>query len=143
VALGAPNGRCCESIGRIALTGRKVGYASTAIAVDSGCASITVFDVGSRRTVLVLPQVACSIDAGIIKQEEVANLLVSSRGSVAWIVSRGRDGRTSGFDVHSADAHGPIRVLDKGIGIDPKSLRLVGNTLTWENAGQPMSSNLR
>jgi hypothetical protein len=143
VALGAPNGGCCESIGRIALTNGIVGYASSAIAVDSACTTITVIYVATRSTLLRVPEVACSVDAGIIKEDQVADLVVSPRRSVAWIVSRGQDGSVTSFDVHSAASSSVTAVLDRGPRIDPRSLRLSGHTLSWANAGHRVYSNLR
>jgi hypothetical protein len=66
-------------------------------------------------------------------QAEQGAFFVSGKlGKLAWIQSS-----PVGFEVHVNKA-----TLDQGA-IDPKSLKLVGTTLSWTNAGTPQSTTLR
>ena len=101
-----------------------------------------VVDVASRRTLLTIPQVACSVDAGIISFGDVTDLVVTYRGSVAWIVHEGGIRQATTFEVHSAQTSGTPALLDEGQAIVPGSLRLSHQIVSWENAGQRRSAHL-
>jgi hypothetical protein len=142
IALGMAHRYCCGSIGRIALAGTTVAYTEAVIAVDSGCTSIVVLDVARRRTLVSLPQVACSIDAGFIKLGQVTDLAVSPHGAVAWILATGSGGRVTSLEVHRAEPAGGSVLLDQGPGIAPASLRVSGGTLYWQDDGHRRTAPL-
>jgi hypothetical protein len=131
-----------ESLGNFALGESVVGYSSYSFGVDSGCTSITVFDVAHRRTLRAIAQVGCTVDAGFIQLGSVSGLVVTPRGSVAWIVSRGRRGAES-FEVHAAQASGPVSLLDQGPAIAPGSLRLAGSEVSWQDGTRRLTAKLR
>jgi hypothetical protein len=62
---------------------------------------------------------------------------------VAWIGEGGSVIRrgTSDIEVHKADARGSA-LIDSGQGIDVRSLRLHGSTLTWRGGGRTRSASL-
>jgi hypothetical protein len=128
-------------VGHIVLTRSIVAYTESSFGVDSGCTSIVVVDVVRRHAVLTVPSVACSIDAGIIAFGEVTDLVVSPRGSVAWIVHRGNR-KESTFQVHDALTSGASALLDEALTIVQGSLRLSHGTVSWENAGRRKSAPL-
>jgi hypothetical protein len=141
VALAKPSRYCCNSIGHVTLAGPIVAYTDSFHGVDSGCTSIAVVNVASRRTLLTRTQVACSVDAGFIAFGEVTDLVVTSRGSVAWIVHKGNQ-QVAGFEVHSTLTSGVTALLAEGPAIVPGSLRLSGHVVSWENAGYRKSGHL-
>jgi len=139
--LVAPSRHCCSSVSRVAFAGTRVAYANDFHGVDSGCTNIGVVDVVSRRRLLELVGVGCSTDAGFISLGEVTDLVVESRGSVAWIIAKGNR-RAPRFEVDAAKTSGVVTVLDPGPNVTPGSLRLVHKTASWQDAGQPRSAAL-
>jgi hypothetical protein len=131
-----------ESLSDFALAETVLGYAQSSFGVDSGCTGITVLDVAHRHTLRSLPEVGCTVDAGFVQVGNVSGLVVTPRGSVAWIVSRGRHGAES-FAVHDAPASAPPALLDQGPAIAPFSLRISGSLLSWQDGTQHRSAQLR
>ena len=82
------------------------------------------------------------VDACIIGFREVTDLVVTYRGSIAWIVRKGAQCKTTTFEVHSAQVSGTPALLEGGPAIGPGSLRLSHQTVSWENAGQRRSAHL-
>jgi hypothetical protein len=71
---------------------------------------------------------------------DVANLVVTEHGSVAW-TETGRIATTTGTTstivvVRRAEVSAPASTLDKSAAINPQSLRLSGHTVSWEDGGQ-------
>lgn len=64
-------------------------------------------------------------------------LVLTSSGAIAWIALQ----PGGGFQVRAYDPGGE-RVLDSGAGLDPDSLRLADNTITWTNAGVRHSATI-
>lgn len=138
--LGRPAG--FHSLANFALAESVLGYSDYSFGVDSGCTSITVLDVAHKRALRSLAQVGCTVDAGLIRLGTVSDLVVTRRGSVAWIVSRGRRGAES-FEVHAAQASGPVSLLDQGPAIAPGSLRIAGSQVSWQDSTQRRTATLR
>jgi hypothetical protein len=63
---------------------------------------------------------------------------------VAWIAQGGSvvSGRRTEVEVNRADARGGA-LLDSGSGIDDRSLRLNGSTITWRDRGRTRSGSLK
>lgn len=137
---GQPTAR--DSLGNFALAETVLGYSDYSFGVDSGCTSITVLDVAHRRTLRSLAQVGCTVDAGFIRLGTVSDLVVTPRGSVAWIVSQGRRGAES-FAVHTAQASRPVSLLDQGPAIVPGSLRIAGSQVSWQDGTRRLTATLR
>jgi hypothetical protein len=131
-----------DSLSNFALAESVLGYSDYSFGVDSGCTSITVLDVAHRRTLRALPQVACTVDAGFIRLGTVSGVVVTPRGSVAWIASTGRRGAES-FEVRAAQASAPAQLLDQGPAIAPGSLRVAGSEVSWQDGGQRRTAKLR
>jgi hypothetical protein len=142
VVLIAPSRHCCIAVSRVAFAGTTIAYADKFYGVDSGCTNIGVVDVASRRRLLELVGVGCSVDGGFVKQEQVTDLVVGPRGSVAWIIAKGGLGRTPAVEVDAAKAFGAVTVLDTGPSVTPGSLRLAHEMASWQDAGQPRSAAL-
>jgi hypothetical protein len=131
-----------DPLSNFALAENVLGYSDYSFGVDSGCTSITVFDVAHRRTLRALAQVACTVDAGFIRLGTVSGLVVTQRGSVAWISSTGRRGAQS-FQVRAAQTSGPVALLDQGPAIAPGSLRIAGNEVSWQDGTRRLTAKLR
>jgi hypothetical protein len=122
------------SLGRFELAGHVAAYLATQFGVDSGTTKLVVVDVGARR-VLRSIEAGSYVDAGLIFREAVIRYVVTSRGSVAWTVTR-EDRREAPLEsVWAAPREGPAARLDSGPAIDAGSLALSRATLSWTDAG--------
>jgi hypothetical protein len=128
----------------ITLAGTIVAFVDFQHGVDSGCDVIEVIDMATSRTVLVVPEVGCEVDAGSVRSEKVTDLVVNEHGTVAWIVTRSGFGHPSeSIEVHSETASGAAALLDSGAGIVPGSLHLApGGEVTWLDAGRSQYAHL-
>jgi hypothetical protein len=129
------------SIDHVALAGAIVAYAASTHAVDTGSTEIVVVDVASGRTLLTAPG-GGFIDGCFIRFSDLTDLVVTSRGSVAWIMRKGAGCKTTSFEVYSAQPSGAPTLLEEGPAIAPESLRIAHHTVGWENAGQRKSAYL-
>ncbi len=122
------------SLSRFELAGHVAAYLETQFGVDSGTTKLVVVDVGARR-VLHAIEAGSYVDAGLVFSEAVIRFLITSRGSVAWTVTRD-DRRDPALEsVWAAPREGPPALLDSGEAIDAGSLALAGTTLSWTDAG--------
>jgi hypothetical protein len=131
-----------DSINDIALAGTIIAYTDSTHGVDTGSTDIVVVDVAKGRTLLMVPGAGGFIDACFIGFHEVTDLVVTHRGSVAWLVRKGARCKTTTFEVYSAQTGGGAILLEEGPAIVPGSLRLSDRTVSWENAGQRKSAHL-
>jgi hypothetical protein len=136
-----------DYVTRVTVAGRFVAFVRTETAGKSGSiASVTVHDAASGRTVRTVIGVDWSSQA--YWQPSVVQALVLTRtGALAYVIrhpherdGRGREREQVGL--RALDAGGR-RLLDKGPGIDPASLRHESSTVHWTNAGEPRSAPLR
>jgi hypothetical protein len=139
VVLAKPRRYRPDSIGHVVLAGRIVAYTDSTHGIDTGSTGIVVVNVAARRTLLTIPGVGGFIDACVISFREVTDLVVTDRGSVAWIVRKGADCRTVTFEVQSAHASGAQGLLEEGPAIVPGSLRVSGQTASWDSEDQRVS----
>lgn len=142
---------CSVRTTRVAAAGRFVAYAQDVCRSNQVHREQTLYvgvldavrrrKVTRRRVAFNLPPerppfLSSTIDA----------LLVTRGGSAAFVVRHptGRPYRSKEIPVgvRALDAGGR-RLLDKGEGIDPASLRLDGSTVHWTNAGEARSAPLR
>jgi len=142
VTLSKPGRRPHASIEHITLAETIVAFTESTHGVDTASTNIVVVDVASRRTLLTVPGAGGFIDACFISFHEVTNLVVTDRGSVAWLVRKGTQCKTNTYEVYSAQASGAPTLLEEGPTIVPGSLRLSNRTVSWENAGQRKSARL-
>jgi hypothetical protein len=131
-----------DSIDHIVLAGTIVAYTDSTHGVDTGSTDIVVVNVASRRTLRTIPGAGGFVDACVIGFSDVTDLVVTDRGSVAWIVRKGANCTTATFEVHSARASGAPVLLEEGPAIVPGSLRVSGQAVSWENSGQRKSASL-
>ena len=136
--------RPLRELEHITLAGTIVAFVDFQHGIDSGCDVIEVIDMAKSRTVLVVPEVGCSVDGGFVKSEGATDLVVNEHGTVAWIVTRSGFGHPSeSIEVHSETTSGSTALLDSGTGIVPGSLRLApGGEVTWLDAGRLLYAHL-
>src|SRR5947209_3403917 len=75
------------SLARFELAGHVAAYLETQFGVDSGTTKLVVVDVGARRVLRAI-EAGSYVDAGLLFEEAVARFLITSRGSLAWAVTR-------------------------------------------------------
>jgi hypothetical protein len=127
-------------VGPVALAGPVVAYASAAMGVDTSSSTVSVLNLasGARRTLTAAspPRRPESFTA-------VSSLVVTARGSVAWIASRSGVGQPqTTYEVRRSDASGSA-LLDSGTSIASSSLRRAGAKITWIDGGRTRSAPLR
>jgi hypothetical protein len=126
-----------RSLGSFAFAGTKLAYVEDQFGVDSGTLSIVVVDVARRRVLRTFGGVGGYVDAGIAGSSNVSDVVLSAKGSVAWITETHGPPATPGLTVavHAATATGAVRTLDEGPDIEAGSLTLSGGMLGWSRAG--------
>jgi hypothetical protein len=142
VTLSRPGRGRPASIEHITLAGTIIAFTDSTHGVDTGGTDIVVVDVASGRTLLTVPGAGGFIDACFISFREVTDLLVTYRGSVAWLVRKGTQCKTTTYEVYSAQTSGAPTLLEEGPAIAPGSLRLSRVTVSWQNAGHQKSARL-
>jgi hypothetical protein len=142
VALAQPGPLGQGSIEHVALAGPIVAFTDSTHGVDTGSTNIVVVNVASGGTLLSIPGVGSFVDACIISFRDIADLVVTHRGSVAWIVREGTRCQTVTFGVYRAQTSGTPALLEEGPAIAPQSLRVSHQTVSWENGGQRKSAPL-
>jgi hypothetical protein len=126
----------------IALHAPWVAYSATEHGVDTNQVWVVVRNLRNGRVKLT-HDAAPELDA-VEKISAVTDIAVSGSGGVAWISSAGSLGsHASGREVAAVDSNGTYTVLDNAAGIDPHSLALSGQQLTWTDAGARHSATLR
>ena len=127
--------------GPIALAGSDVAYGYTRFGIDTVSAQVVVRDLASGKQLHSEP--ATSRPLGPEFFQSVATVVVKPDGAVAWIGDGGSiiAGRTRDIEVDRAEARG-FALLESGAGIDARSLRLRGSTLTWRDGARTRSARL-
>lgn len=131
-----------KRVGPVALAGVEAAYGLTTSGVDTISAKVIVRRLTDgrvlhRHNAITGPQPAEFY-------EKVDAVVVKGDGSVAWtadggsIISHWRRGR----QVEKVDHTGQT-LLDHGLGIRLRSLRLSGSQLTWRDGGTTRSARLR
>jgi hypothetical protein len=126
-----------RSLGGFAFAGTKLAYVQDEFGVDSGSLSIVVVDIARRRVLRTLRGVGGYVDAGIGGSSNVADVVLTAKGSVAWITETHGPHGTPRLTVavHAATATGAIRTLDEGSDIEAGSLTLSAGMVAWSRAG--------
>jgi hypothetical protein len=139
---------CCASdrMSQFRVAGQYVAYVRDVQYRAEQRLTVNVFDYRARRQV-ALAYAAYDPPFGDAVISSVEALALSRRGAVAWVVLHSTDRDAAGMPrvpvgLRAVDAAGR-RLLDKGEGIDPASLRVDGSRLWWTNAGEAHSAQLR
>jgi hypothetical protein len=113
--------------------------------VDTSSTELVVADVAHRQ-VLREARVGYGVDAGLVFDESVADLVATPLGAVAWIAQRSggaaRSLHYAAFVVYTAPPRGHVAKLDEGDTIEPESLYLSGDTVHWVDGGVTRSAPL-
>jgi hypothetical protein len=131
-----------SAVEHITLAGVMVAYTSSTHGVDTGSTSIEVLDVADGHVVLKVPQAAGFVDPCVIQFHRITDLLVTVRGSIAWILEKGSHCKTTTLQLYSAQVSGTPVLLDEGPTIASESLRLHDGVVSWEGSGRVVSARL-
>jgi hypothetical protein len=142
VALATPRRYHPGSVDHVTLAHTIVAYTLSTHSVDTGSTDIIVVNVANGRTLRTVRGVGGFIDACVISFSDVTDLVVTSRGSIAWIVRKGARCKTSAFEVYSERDGGAPILLEEAPAIAPESLSFSHQTVSWETAGQRKSAPL-
>lgn len=119
-------------LGPIVIAGRFVAYDDGITARRERIANLRVVDLGRGRRVHAWDR----HDSTIVDIEMLRN------GNVAWIAPVGSDGDRVTYAVLKSTAGREAIELDRGGGIDPTSLSLVGGVISWRHDGHTRSAPL-
>jgi hypothetical protein len=127
--------------GPIALAGVDVAYGLTRYGVDTVGAQAVVRNLRNGGQLRSEPATAGRL--GVEFFESIAAVVVKPGGAVAWIAQGGSviPAGHGVIQVSKADARGRA-LLDSGSGIDVRSLRLLGSTLSWRHDGRVETARL-
>lgn len=125
----------------IDLAGFDVAYGHSDFGVDTVSAQVVVRSLRTGRQLRSEP--ATTRPLGAESFQSVASVVAKPDGAVAWIGEGGSviSGASSDVEVDRADAHG-LAPLDSGSGIDTRSLRLRGSTVSWRHNARARSAAL-
>lgn len=128
-------------VGPVALAGVVAAYGLSRYGVDTVAAAVVVRRLSDGKQLRTAS--ATSRAVGPESSEAVTSVVVKRNGSVAWIGAAGSiiAHRSTETEVNAADRRGE-RLLDSGAGINARSLRLRGSTLTWVDGGRTRSATL-
>jgi hypothetical protein len=128
--------------GPLALAGLDVAYGLSRYGVDTISSRVVVRNLASGKEVRSAP--ATTRPLGPEFFQVITSIVVKPDGAVAWIAQGGSvvSGRRTEVEVNRADARGGA-LLDSGSGIDDRSLRLNGSTITWRDRGRTRSGSLK
>jgi len=126
-------------ISHFALAGTIVAFEEQSFSRDNGSFRgtfrVRVCNLRNGRTVHLVPTGTPGEPlAGDVGAGELSSLVVKSDGSAAWIVHATLGHGSGTYQVHALDRTGS-RLLAEGTSIVPRSLRLIGDRLTWRQAG--------
>jgi hypothetical protein len=129
-------------VGPVALAGVDAAYGLATFGVDTGSAQVIVRRLSDGRQLRSAP--ATQGRLGPESVQAVDALVVKANGAVAWIAEARSiiSQRSAVIQVARDDARGNS-VLDSGTGIDARSLRLHGSSLSWRDGSQTRSATLR
>jgi hypothetical protein len=125
-----------SSVNHLLLRGTMVVYDKSTGFIDGSCLDgVNVFSIGRRRQIGYGS--ATGSDGSDGHCPAVSRLVANRAGVAAWAAFQGGD-----RFVRKIDSAGQ-GTLDQGAGIDPNSLSLAGATLSWTNAGEARTAQLR
>ena len=139
---------CCvvDELPHVRVAGRFVAYVRDQRYRGEQRLNVFVFDAFARRDT-GFTYAAYDSPYGPPTPSSVEALVLSRTGAFAFVVRHPDEQSDEGYlrvpvGLRAFDSGGR-RLLDKGEGIDPASLRLEGGLVHWMNAGEPRSAPLR
>jgi hypothetical protein len=123
-----------------AVAGRLAAYGLKTCGIDFGSAEVVVTRLTDGR--VLRRAAAVTGPLGAESYQSVDAVVLDPAGAAGWI-AEGQSiiSHNGAIEVHSLDAGGARR-LDSGRGIDPRSLRLAGTTLSWRHSGRRRSATI-
>jgi hypothetical protein len=133
------------SAGRLTFKGRYLALELTFGGLDTSSAAVEAYDLRQRRR--IENHIAVRSNPGPEFIERVTALRLRSDGAIAWIgtadslAGSAGPGEQSTHEVHGA-RHGHDHVLATGTDIAPRSLKLRGRLVVWQQAGAAKTARL-
>jgi hypothetical protein len=125
----------------VIVAGRLAAYGLRSCGIDTGTGTLVVRRLTDGHELHTFP--ATTSPAGPESYRAVRSVVLRPDGAVAWIgAASSIVSHRKQVEVNAATGATP-RLLDKGVGIDPESLRLHGTRLTWSNGGRTRSASLQ
>jgi hypothetical protein len=123
-----------------ALSSRFAGIDNADMGVDTFSSTVALFDL--RSGARIATAAATTPERRAESFLTVTSMVVDVKGTLAWIGQRSAIGVTTPtLEVHALNA-AHNRLLASAADISPKSLRLHGETLTWQAGGHTKSTTL-
>ncbi len=130
-----------QRVGPFAVTGELTAYGSERCGIDTGSTEVIVRRLSDGRQLTA--DRATSLPLGAESYQSVDSIALGADGDVAWIaVGNSIVMHRTDVEVHKQDRNGE-RLLDRGAGIHPASLRLSGSKLTWKHGSATRSAAFR
>lgn len=128
------------NVGKVALKRTTVAYSTSQVeGVDTVATNITVAEISPGRRLYTVPAGNIAIAPRFVTVDALA---VAPAGAVAWI-QHGGSTESPGYSVYAAAQSKPQdHRLASGTGINPRSLRLEGDTVSWVDGGQRRSARI-
>jgi hypothetical protein len=135
-------GRCIGGarVGPAAAAGPVVAYAVTRCGVDTGSATVVVRLLSDGSQLLDHP--ALTAAPGPESFQSVGSIVVNRGGAAAWIATSNSILSHRRITQVVEATRAGVRALASGAGIDVRSLRLHGSTLSWSAGGASHSARL-
>lgn len=135
-----PGRRLPPSLEKIVLAGPIAAYVvGGRTGIDTSSSTLVVADIASRR---ILRTTSAGRGAGPLWELRLTSLVVTSSGSVAWIIQQLRNGATVEAAVFAAPPIGNAILLDKSPEIAPESLTLADGVLGWSDGGTERTAKM-
>jgi hypothetical protein len=130
-----------ERAGPVVVAGDEAAYALERCGVDTGFSAVIVRRFSDGKTLRSDPAITGKL--GVESYSAVDSLVLKPDGAVAWIATGSsiiRNGAPR-REVHKDDRTGQA-LLDSGMSVGPRSLRLRGSRATWKHGGAVRSTTL-
>lgn len=127
----------CNAVRLETLAGSTLAYEELTTGLNEDVRFVIVRDLRSARVFHRVPSAAPKPPSA--GPGDVTAMVVKASGSAAWEVEVGS--APVEYEVRAVDSTGTRR-LALGLGVDPHSLALGGNTVYWSEGGKPFSAVL-
>jgi hypothetical protein len=125
-----------DVVDRVQLGGIFVAWNAERYDHDGSSPDLEILNLITGRTIFIWPRPSSSYPDGA--NVDVTALVISRRGSAAWIASGG-----SMYTVWTRPHHAAAAVVDSGPAIGPRSLKLHRGRLTWKDGRMTRTATLR
>ncbi|MDX6646701.1 MAG: hypothetical protein QOK40_2428 [Miltoncostaeaceae bacterium] len=129
-----------DEIGSVTLAGRFLAYADTSCGLNSGDTSVRVFDAAAFKARFTGLAFTGPATAG--SSRELAGLVITDTGAVAWIGTLNIGNGTGPAELHVRPFGGADTVIDRAPDHTLSDLALVGKRLYWMHGDQARTQTI-